>query len=381
MKQSMRALLLGTALALGAAALSAHAAEASADKPALSGPPAGFVAPAEPKADETNAARAVTQPGNNAPSWRAVRESGNQPGFTTSTAPEAGTLIQSFTQYPGSRLTTAGEAWRQVRNGWMLPYGGALVLIALLAIAIFYWRKGSLGGHEVNTGRLIERVTPFERAAHQLNMVAFVVLAVSGLVMAFGRFFLLPVIGGTLFGWLTYALKTAHNFVGPLFVVSLLVVIVTFLRDNLPKKHDIEWLATVGGAIGNRHVPSGRFNAGEKIMFWSGVFVLGIIVSASGLVLNGLIPGLGVTRGQMQIANMVHTVSAVLMICVFIGHGYMGTLGLKGAWKAMDERYVDEAWAADHHSLWLDDIKSGKIPAQRSGVPPAPMPGAISTST
>jgi len=189
------------------------------------------------------------------------------------------------------------------------------------------------------------------------------------------------VIGGTLFGWLTYALKTAHNFVGPLFVVSLLVVIVTFLRDNLPKKHDIEWLATVGGAIGNRHVPSGRFNAGEKIMFWSGVFVLGIIVSASGLVLNGLIPGLGVTRGQMQIANMVHTVSAVLMICVFIGHGYMGTLGLKGAWKAMDERYVDEAWAADHHSLWLDDIKSGKIPAQRSGVPPAPMPGAISTST
>ena len=91
-----------------------------------------------------------------------------------------------------------------------------------------------MGGHVPDTGRVIERFTYFERAAHWSVAISFVVLAVSGVVMAFGKSFLLPIIGGTLFGWLTYALKTAHNFAGPLFAVALLVFIVTYLRDNLP---------------------------------------------------------------------------------------------------------------------------------------------------
>ena len=99
------------------------------------------------------------------------------------------------------------------------------------------------------------------------------VLAVSGIVMAFGKFVLLPVIGATLFGWLTYALKTAHNFAGPLFAVSLVVVIVTFVRDNLPRSEDVTWLARAGGLFSDHEVPSHRFNAGEKLLFWAGVFV------------------------------------------------------------------------------------------------------------
>ena len=202
--------------------------------PAAAGPPAGFKAPAEPQPDETNAQRAKSQPGNNAPFWRGVHDSGTQQGITSMPGAEKGVLIQEFVQYPGSRFTNAGEAWRQVRNNWIIPYGGSLVVITVLALALFYFSKGAIGGHVPYTGRKIERFTYFERAAHWSNAIAFCVLAISGLVMAFGKFWLQPVIGSLLFGWLTYALKTAHNFAGPLFAVSLVVVFVTFLRDNFP---------------------------------------------------------------------------------------------------------------------------------------------------
>jgi formate dehydrogenase subunit gamma len=337
-----------------------------------SGAPEGFVAPADPKPEDTNAQRAVSQPGNNAPFWRAVRESGQQSGYTSLPGAEQGVLIQSFVQYPGSMYTTAGEAWRQVRNNWILPYGGSLLLIVLLAIALFYFTKGSIGLHEAETGRRIERFTYFERAAHWTNATAFVALAVSGIVMAFGKFFLLPILGGTLFGWLAYAMKNIHNFAGPLFAVSLLVVILTFIKDNLPSKDDLVWLAKGGGLFSGTHVPSHRFNAGEKLLFWGGVFLLGLIVVASGLVLDKLVPGLLYTRGEMQIAHMIHASAAVLMMAAFLGHIYMGTLGMKGAFQAMKTGYVDEAWAKEHHELWYDDIKAGKIPAQRSGTREAP---------
>lgn len=360
MQRLMRTLLLAATLAWTGAAL----AQADAAKPA----PAD--AAALPKADENNAQRSKSQPGNNAPFWRAVRESGQQAGTTNLPGAEQGVLIQPFVQYPGSRYTNAGEAWRQVRNGWIIPYGGALLLIVAGAIALFYWRRGPLGGHEADTGRLVERFTPFERSAHWANATAFSVLAISGIVMAFGKFFLLPVIGGTLFGWLSYALKTAHNFAGPVFAVSLVIVIVTFIRDNLPKASDITWLLKGGGLFGEHQIPSHRFNGGEKLIFWAGVFVLGLVVAGSGLVLDKVIPGLAYSRGDMQVAHMIHAVATILMIVMFMGHIYIGTLGMHGAIRGMKTGYVDEAWAHEHHELWLADIRAGKIPAQR-GAPPA----------
>ena len=344
-----------------------------AKPPGVVGPPAGFVAPPDPKAEESNSQRAKSQPGNNAPFWRSVRESGQTQGISNLPGAEQGVLIQSFIQYPGSRLTNAGDAWRQVRNQWILPYGGALIAITVLALALFYWRKGSLGGHEPDTGRVIERFTYFERAAHWSNAIAFSVLAISGLVMAFGKFVLLPVIGGALFGWLTYALKTAHNFAGPLFAVSLVVVFFTFVRDNLPSKVDMVWLLKGGGLFGDVEVPSHRFNAGEKVIFWGGVFALGIVVVASGLVLDKLIPGMAYLRGDMQIASMIHSVVSVLMMAMFLGHIYLGTIGMKGAFQGMKTGHVDEGWAKEHHALWAADIQSGKIPAQRTPSPDAPV--------
>jgi formate dehydrogenase subunit gamma len=318
-------------------------------------------------AKQTNGERAKVQPGNNAPMWRQVGS--GVTGYSSlplSQAPEAGNLIQPFVQYPGSRLTNAGEAWRQVRNDWLIPYGGSLLLIAVGAIALFYWRKGALRLHGAETGRKIERFTPFERSAHWANAVAFVILAASGVVMAFGKFFLLPIIGSTLFGWLTYVLKNMHNFAGPLFAVSLVIVIVTFVRDNLPRKEDITWLLKGGGLLSEHEIPSHRFNAGEKVMFWGGVFVLGLIVVASGLMLDKLIPGLVYERSTMQISHMVHATATVLMMAMFMGHIYLGTIGMEGAYDAMKTGYVDETWAKEHHELWYDDVKAGKIPVQRS---------------
>ena len=367
-----------TAQAQTSPAPPAATAAATVATPAM--PPAGFVAPAEPKADESNAQRGKTQPGNNAPFWRGVRESGNQPGITTVKGAETGMLIQPFVQYPGSRLSSAGEAWRQVRNNWILPYGGALLLIIAGAIAIFYWRKGPLGGHLADTGRSIERFTPFERSAHWANAIAFVLLAVSGLVLIFGKTLLLPVLGPTLFGWLSFALKNIHNFVGPVFAVSLVVVLLTFVRDNLPAKGDWNWLRRGGGLLSGQEVPSHRFNAGEKMVFWGGVFLLGLTVVGSGLVLDLLVPGLGDTRGQMQVAHMIHAVAAVLMMAMFLGHIYIGAVGMKGAYSAMRTGRVDEAWAKEHHEWWYDDIKAGKIPAERSAAAQGGVPAAGAAS-
>jgi formate dehydrogenase subunit gamma len=364
----MHSLIRAAMFAIVAACAGAAVAQEVASAPDVLrfAAPASFAAVPQPQPQDTNAQRARTQPGNNAPFWRGVHDSGSRAGTTNLPGAEKGVLIQPFVDYPGSPVTNAGEAWRQVRNRWIIPYGGSLVIIMLLAMVLLYVAKGPMG-HSTNTGvRRIERFTHFERAAHWSNATAFVVLAVSGIVMAWGQFFLLPLIGHSLFGWLTYALKTAHNFFGPLFAVSLLIIFITFLRDNFPRKGDLSWLLNIGGAFRGQETPSHRFNAGEKLVFWGGVFFLGIIVIGSGLVMDKLIPGLAYLRSDMQVAHMVHAVAVTLMIVVFIFHIYIGTVGMRGAYRGMRDGYVDDAWAQEHHELWYDDIRAGKIPAQRS---------------
>ncbi|MDM0111566.1 formate dehydrogenase subunit gamma [Variovorax sp. J22R133] len=381
MSRAFSAVLLTMAL-LGFGSASAQAPAAPPSGPVAAGAIQSqniFEVKPEASADphylqQSNGERNKVQPGNNAPMWRQV--AGGVTGYSslpTSEAPEAGNLIQGFVQYPGSRYTNAGEAWRQVRNDWLIPYGAALLFVVLLALAIFYFTRGPIGLHGHETGRKIERFTPFERATHWSNAIAFVTLAVSGIVMAFGKFFLLPVMGGALFGWLTYALKNIHNFVGPLFVVTTVFMIVTFIRSNWLRKDDWLWLKKGGGLFGGGHEPaSHRFNAGEKAVFWGGVLFLGSIVIGSGLFLDKLIPGVAYVRGNMQIAHMIHAAATLLMMALIMGHIYIGTLGMKGAYKAMRTGYVDETWAREHHELWYDDIAAGKIPAQRS----SPQPGA-----
>jgi formate dehydrogenase subunit gamma len=367
-------------LALGISLLTASsgpvmAQAADAAKPAAPAAPAApatqaQAAPNVQSADildmnQNQAERTRDQPGNLAPTWRMVKE--GTKNYSSLPGPEMGVLIQPKAQFPGQdRATTAGEAWRQYRNGPLTRFGGWLLVAALIGMALVYLIFGTIRLKSQKTGRLIERFTPVERIAHWTAGISFIVLAVSGLTMLFGKYVLLPVFGHTLFGWLTYALKNIHNFVGPLFMVSILVLFAIFVKDNLPHVSDIKWLTRAGGAIGKEHVSAGRFNAGEKLWFWVGVVILGLIVSGSGFVLDMIVPGIEYTRGNMQVANIIHLIGAVLVCTISLGHIYMGTIGMEGAYAAMRTGYVDDAWAKEHHDLWYDDIQKGKVARVRT---------------
>ena len=308
---------------------------------------------------ETQAQRTQSQPGNNAPVWRDVRKEG-QEHYTSVKGRETGVLVQTY-----------GETWRQLRNAWITPIGGWLVALVAAVIGLFHWRKGAIMLHDKPSGRLIERFTAMERYAHWTMGISFAILGVTGLIMFVGKYVLLPVIGYTLFAWLTQLSKHLHNFVGPLFALSLLVFIVMFIRDNLPRAYDFGWFASAGGMFGGKHVPSGRFNAGEKVWFWAGVVVLSLIVSASGFVLN--FPNFDQVRAIMIEANVVHAVTACAVTALSLGHIYMGTIGVEGAYESMRYGYVDEAWAKEHHELWYNDVKTGKVKAATAtGVPVSP---------
>jgi formate dehydrogenase subunit gamma len=307
---------------------------------------------------DTQQERAQSQPYNNAPVWREVRSGKEE--YTSIKGRETGVLVQTY-----------GETWRQLKNGWITPIAGWLIAAVAVVIGAFFKWRGSIKVHGEPTGRLIERFTPLERYTHWVVAISFVILGVSGLVMMLGKYVLLPVIGYTLFAWLAQLSKHLHNFVGPVFVVSLLVFIVMFIKDNLPSLYDFKWFAKLGGMISGEHVPSGRFNAGEKLWFWIGVVALSLIVSASGLVL--LFPNFDQVRAVMIEANVVHAVAAGAVMAIALGHIYLGTIGLEGAYEAMRNGYVDEAWAKEHHEYWYNDVKSGKIKAGTAeGTPVAP---------
>ena len=303
------------------------------------------------------------QPYNNADRWREIRGGPSKADqeYTTSIKGRETTVL----------IQTNGETWRQLKNGWITPIAGWVIAAVALIIGAFYRWRGSIKVHDAPTGRLIQRFTPFERYVHWVVAISFSILGVTGLVIMLGKYLLLPVIGYTLFAWLTQISKHLHNFAGPVFVVSLLMFIVMFIKDNLPRFYDIGWLLKAGGMISGKHVPSGRFNAGEKLWFWGGVVVLSIIVSASGLVLD--FPNFDQVRKVMIEANLVHAVAAGAVMAISLGHIYLGSIGLEGAYDAMRYGYVDEAWAKEHHEYWYNDIKSGKVRAGAAmGQPTAP---------
>jgi formate dehydrogenase subunit gamma len=305
--------------------------------------------------------RQVTQPGNNAPVWRDVRREG-QKHTTTVKGRETEVLVQSW-----------GDTWRRIRNGPVTFWGGWLVVAVVLAIAALYFTKGPVKVHDAPSGRRIHRFSAIEQVAHWCMAISFVVLGISGLVMFFGKHLLLPIIGYTLFAWLTALCKNLHNFVGPFFIVATVIFVVLFIRDNLPRAYDLKWFAKSWAYLtGKEHVPSGRFNAGEKVWFWGGVVVLSVVVSWSGLIL--LFPNFDQTRAVMQEAWIWHAVAALIYIALSLGHIYLGTLGVEGAYQAMRTGYVDEVWEKEHHEIWYNEVKSGRRREAPGGAVPAGAP-------
>ena len=291
----------------------------------------------------------TAQPLNNQPVWKEVRS--GAPQVTTVLGRETNILIQP-----------EGQTWRAIRVP-IAATGGWLIALAVLGLMGYYAWRGPIELHGKPTGRMIERFSPVKRMAHWTMAITFVLLAVSGLIVTFGKAVLLPLIGYTLFSWLATVAKNLHNFTGPIFTVVLPVFIVLFVRDNLPKAYDMQWLAKFGGMLdrtGKTHVPTGKFNAGEKALFWLLVCFLTVVLVVTGLILD--FPNFNQTRWTMQITNLLHLGAALLAIAMASFHIFLGTIGMRGAYDAMRYGYVDEAWAKEHHEYWYNDVASGKLP-------------------
>ena len=304
--------------------------------------PQAVVAADAANAQKQQVERQSTQPGNNAPFWGDVRGGENKYQTTQVRGIESGVLMQ-----------TAGETWRQLRNGPITIYGGWLLVLVMAAIGAFYQLKGPIKLHGKPSGRQLLRFGPWDRMVHWGAAISFVLLAVTGIIILFGKHILLPIIGYTLFAWLAILAKNIHNFVGPVFAFCTILLFVTFVKDNLPKMHDFQWFAKAGGLFSGQHVPSERFNAGEKSWFWIGVTLLGVVVSVTGFILN--FPNFEQGRLLMQQANVIHAIASIVFMTLALGHIYMGTLGVEGAYESMRTGYVDEVWAKEHHEFWYQE--------------------------
>jgi formate dehydrogenase subunit gamma len=251
-----------------------------------------------------------------------------------------------------------GNTWRHLRNSTLATIAGFLLLVVPFAIFAFYKTIGPADPVPVS-GRKLQRFTRWDRQVHWGTAFAFVLLAITGIAIMFGKVIFLPWMGHNLFSWVAIIAKYLHNFAGPLFVVCSIVMFFTFLKRNFFNRVDWNWVKKGGGLITKQHVPAGYFNAGEKAWFWFGVAALGLVVSVTGLVLDFAV---GQTRYVMQVANVLHVVGATLYMVFSMGHAYIGTYGTPGAYEAMRHGTVDENWAKAHHELWYIETKTG-VPA------------------
>jgi formate dehydrogenase subunit gamma len=263
----------------------------------------------------------------------------------------------------GVLIQPAGRQWDYFHEV-LLHWAGAIVILGMIAVlGLAYLIMGPLRISAGRCGQKVHRFSAFERFSHWLTAVSFVVLGLTGLNITFGKFLLLPVIGPEAFSSLSEAAKYIHNFISFSFVVGLVLIVANWVKDNIPGKVDIDWVKQGGGFIKSKHASAGRFNAGEKLVFW---FALGggaaIIVSGYLLLFPFYLSGIA----GMQVAQVVHGVVAVLFVAVIIAHIYIGTLGMEGAFEAMGTGEVDLNWAKEHHDLWLrEKLAEEQPPGQR----------------
>jgi formate dehydrogenase subunit gamma len=275
--------------------------------------------------------------------------------------------IEGLIDQPDGRarvlVQPAGRMWDHFHEVTLHWLGAIIILGTIAGLAAGYFVLGRIRISEGRSGRKVLRFSSFERFVHWLTAVSFIVLGISGLNITFGKLLLLPLIGPDAFSALSQAAKYAHNFTSFPFMVGIILIPILWLKDNIPDKVDIEWLRQGGGFIASKHAPARRFNAGEKMVFW-GVLGAGAAVSLSGLLL--LFPFYVTNIAGMQIAQVVHSIVAVLFVALILGHIYIGTLGMEGAFEAMGTGEVDFNWAKEHHDLWLEE----QMAKGRSGVHP-----------
>jgi len=269
--------------------------------------------------------------------WRQIRR--GQPGKVSLPNPQAGVLVQS-----------QGDNWRALRNGPILYYGGILLLVAVGGILVFFLIRGRIRIEGGRSGETLPRFTLTERIIHWFVACNFILLAVTGLFLMFGKYLLTPIIGKEAFGVIANASLQSHNLFGPLFIFGIVAMFVVYVRDNGFNKVDLQWIAK-GGVLNTGHVSLEKNNFGEKIWLWMAV-IGGAAMSVTGVMM--LFPWLP-TLEQLQWANIIHVVIAIGLSAVALGHIYIGTLGVEGALEGMTKSEVDVNWAKEHHDLWAEE--------------------------
>ena len=319
----------------------------------------------------------ITPQPSDSDSWREMRRGRNL--FVTIQGPNVGVAIQS-----------EGEDWRSIRNGPLSIYGGWLLFVIILLLAVFFVLRGRIPVDAGFSGKTVERFNGIERFAHWLTATTFVVLALTGLNILYGRYFLMPLLGADLFSTLTVAGKYAHNFLAFGFMLGVVLVFVLWVRQNLPNKYDFIWIIKGGGMFSKGvHPPAKKFNAGQKILFWI-VVLGGVSISVSGIALmfpfqfalfsetNALVNIFGfdlptdlTPLQEVQLTQVWHAIVGLLFIVVIIAHIYIGTVGMEGAFDAMGTGRVDENWAREHHNLWMAEVEGGPAPGADGKAQPA----------
>lgn len=274
--------------------------------------------------------------------WKKIRE--GKSGLVSIHDPLSAQLVQS-----------EGETWRNLRNGPLSTYGAWTLLGVLGIIATYYLVRGRIRIHAGRSGRVIPRFSLTERVVHWFTAGLWLILAISGLVILFGRYVLPPLVGPNVFAAIASASLQGHNLLGPVFIFASLLLFFTFLRGNFFQFVDLKWLLKGGGFLGG-HASSYRYNLGEKTWFWWAA-VAGIALGVSGVVMlfPDLVQG---NRTSLQIANIVHGAVAIGFIAFGIGHIYLATIGMEGALEGMTKGTVDENWAKEHHDLWYEQHKN-----------------------
>ena len=298
-------------------------------------------------------AQVVNDQNQRANFWRAVRQ-GNV-GYSAVSGAESGVFINN-----------GGQNWRQMRNGLIANYGGWAIITALIAIALFYAIRGRIKVAGARSGLSVPRWQLWERVMHWYTAVLFVILALTGLSLLFGRVVLIPVLGAKGFSlWANLSINV-HNVIGPFFTLGVFAMLLLWARNNIPNATDLKWLTAGGGVIGNKHPSAGKANGGEKVWYWMVILVGLLAVCVTGLALVGWLAQLGLgsgTRAAMQNMHQIHSIAAIIWIVVFFGHAYIGTLGTEGALEGMTTGRVSVEWARQHHDLWYEEVKDQAAPA------------------
>jgi formate dehydrogenase subunit gamma len=262
----------------------------------------------------------------------------------------------------------AGRDWRQFHQITLRWIGAIVILGMLVLLIVFYLWRGMVRIEGGRSGRTLVRFNAFERFVHWLTAVCFIVLAISGLNITFGKSLLLPLIGPEAFAaWSQWA-KYAHNYLSFPFTIGVVAIFLMWIASNLPTRVDVEWLKKGGGMVGHEHPPAYRFNAGQKLLYWF-VVLGGVAIAVSGYLL--MFPFYATGVFGMQVAQIVHGIVAVLFVALILAHIYLGTVGMEGAFEAMGTGEVDVNWAKEHHRLWLEQEMARTGPNTSQGQPVA----------